>query len=91
MCGGVKREGEERRDEATVFHQPSLPPHNTSYYITRHSLHSLPDVALLRFKDEVYVHVHVAARDAILSAVAARARGGAGGPPPAQERAVHLH
>ena len=36
------------------------------YYIARHTLHPLPDVALLRFRDEVFEKVKAPARDAVL-------------------------
>ncbi|CAL5223551.1 g6084 [Coccomyxa viridis] len=39
------------------------------YYITRHSLHSLNDVGLLRFRDDVYTQVKQRAKDAMLVAI----------------------
>ncbi|KAK9839448.1 hypothetical protein WJX81_002626 [Elliptochloris bilobata] len=39
------------------------------YYIQRHSLHSLQDVGLMRFRDEVYVEMKKKAKDAILALV----------------------
>lgn len=39
------------------------------YYISRHSLHSLKDVGLLRFRDEVYVEMKRKAKDAILELI----------------------
>lgn len=52
---------------------PSIKPH--SYYISRHSLHTLPDVGLMRFRDEVYLEVRAPARDAVLAAIAAERAG----------------
>jgi cullin 1 len=46
------------------------------YYIARHTLHPLPDVALLRFRDEVFEKVKAPARDAVLAAVDAERAGG---------------
>ncbi|DBA74791.1 TPA: Cullin-1 [Trebouxia sp. C0005] len=39
------------------------------YYIPRHSLHSLKDVGLLRFRDDVYSEMKRKARDAILQLI----------------------
>ncbi|CAL8463270.1 g2804 [Coccomyxa elongata] len=39
------------------------------YYITRHSLHSLNDVGLIRFRDDVYREVKTQARAAILQLI----------------------
>ena len=45
------------------------------YYIARHTMHSLPEVGLLRFRDEVYAKVRQPAREALLAAVAAERAG----------------
>ena len=45
------------------------------YYIARHTMHSLPEVGLMRFRDEVYAKVKGPARDALLAAVAAERAG----------------
>ncbi|CAK0760120.1 Cullin-1 [Coccomyxa viridis] len=39
------------------------------YYITRHSLPSLNDVGLIRFRDDVYMEVKKLAKDAMLAAI----------------------
>ena len=54
---------------------PRLPFSLSSYYISRHSLHTLPDVGLMRFRDEVYLEVRSPARDAVLAAVEAERAG----------------
>ena len=45
------------------------------YYIARHTMHALPEVGLMRFRDEVYEKVKKPARDALLAAVAAERAG----------------
>ena len=45
------------------------------YYIARHTMHALPEVGLMRFRDEVYERVKRPARDALLAAVAAERAG----------------
>ena len=76
-----------RGARASPRRTPSIPQHLTlsslvsplplvhSYYISRHSLHTLPDVGLMRFRDEVYLEVRSPAKDAVLAAVAAERAG----------------
>lgn len=45
------------------------------YYIARHTMHPLPEVGLMRFRDEVYTKVKAPARDALLAAIAAERAG----------------
>lgn len=40
------------------------------YYIARHTMHPLPEVGLMRFRDEVYSRVKLPAKEALLAAVA---------------------
>ena len=40
------------------------------YYIARHTMHPLPEVGLMRFRDEVYNRVKLPAKEALLAAVA---------------------
>lgn len=49
------------------------------YYIARHTMHALPEVGLMRFRDEVYEQVKKPAREALLDAVAKERAGEVGG------------